>query len=140
MTSALNNKRTAERSDGKRMIKKVAAAAGIGAVLFMCLMFLVSFICLRMDTFGWILPAAAYLCCVLSAFPCGCIASRSVGKSGMLCGLLSSIPLCVLLLILCLALYGSVASGYWIAVGLSLSFGALGGIAALNIRRKRRYR
>ena len=140
MPAKVGNRRRTERSDGKTRLGKLAMISLSGMALLTGLLFLAAVICLHRDVSERMLPLAAYLCCVVSAFPVACVAAKAVGKSGLLCGLLSALPPCVLLLILCLALHGSVGSGYLIGCALLLFFGALGGIAALNLRRRRRYR
>ncbi len=133
--------RKPDRPAGRTKLGKLAFASLIGMALLTGLLFLTAWICLRSDaSSGWTLQFAAYLCCAVSAFPVGCFAAKAVGRSGLLCGLLAALPLCILLLILCFALYGSVGAGFLIGAVLILFFGACGGIAALNIRRKRRYR
>ena len=119
MAERVGNKKRAEPFSGKMKLKKPALIALAGAALLTGLLFLAAVICVRCDASGWMLPVAAYLCCAASAFPVGFFTARSVGKSGLICGLLSALPQCILLLCLCLALYG---------------------IAALNLRHKRRFR
>ena len=119
---------------------KPALIALSGMALLTGSLFLAAAVCLHRDVPDRVLPLAAYLCCAVSAFPVGCAAARAVGKSGLLCGLLSALPLCVLLLVLCLVLYGSVGAGYLIGCALLLFFGALGGVTVLNLRHRRRYR
>ena len=140
MTGKAGKSRRPERSDGKTKIVRLVLTAAAGAALLTCLLFLAAAVCLHTDASGWALPLSAYLCCAVSAFPIGCIAAKTVGKSGLLCGLLASLPQCLLLLILCLSMYGSVGSGFPVGTALLLLFGALGGIAARNVRRKKRYR
>ncbi len=140
MTAKAVRRRRTEQITGRSKFGKILPASGIGMGLLTGLLFLAAAICLRQNASGWLLPLCAYLCCAVSAFSAGCIAAKRVGKSGLLCGLLASLPLCLLLLILCLALYGAVGPGFFIGSALILFFGALGGIAALNLRRKKRYR
>lgn len=140
MAAKVGTGRRPERSAGKAKFAGLAFASLIGMVLLTALLFLAAFVCLRTDASDRVLPLSAYLCCAVSAFPAGCLAAKSVGKSGLLCGLFAAVPLCLLLLILCLALYGSVGTGFLIGCALLLFFGALGGIAVLNLRHKRRYR
>ena len=140
MAANVGNRRKSDRSNGKYKFKQPALISLCGMTLLTGLLFLTAVICLQKDASGPVLTLAAYLCCAVSAFPVGCFAAKAVGKSGLLCGLVCALPLCVLLLILCLALYGSVGTGFLIGCALLLLFGALGGIMILNLRRKRRYR
>ena len=140
MAAKVGNRRRTERSDGKYTFKKPALISLCGMALLTGLLFLAAVICLQKDVSGTVLTPAAYLCCAVSAFPVGCFAAKAVGRSGLLCGLVCALPLCVLLLILCLALYGSVGTGFLIGCALLLCFGALGGVAAMNLKHRRRYR
>jgi putative membrane protein (TIGR04086 family) len=140
MPSALRNSRRPDTTGAKSKVGRVALISLVGTALLTALLFLAAAICLHNDATGWFLPLSAYLCCAVSSFPVGCFAAKAVGKSGLLCGLAASLPLCLLLLILCLALYGSVGSGFLIGAALILLCGALGGFAILNHRHKRRYR
>ena len=140
MPAKVGNRRRTERSAGKSGLGRLALVSLSGMALLTGLLFLAAVICLRRDASGWALPLAAYLCCAVSAFPVGCFAAKAVGKSGLLCGLLCALPLCILLLILCLALYGSVGTGFLIGCALLLFFGALGGVVMLNLRHKRHYK
>lgn len=140
MNVKVGYKRKQDRSGSKTMLAKIALSSGIGLALFASLLLLAAVVCLRIDNAAWIVPLSAFLCCAAAAFPTGCIAARSVGKSGMLCGLLATLPTALFLLILCLSLNGTIGSGYWIGIALILCFGALGGISALNFPRRKRYR
>lgn len=140
MAAKVGSRRKAEHADSKTKLGKLALASLSGMLLLTGLLFLSAVISLQRDASGWVLPLEAYLCCAVSAFPAGCFAAKAVGKSGLLCGLAAALPLCLLLLILCLALYGSVGIGFLIGSALLLVFGALGGIVILNLRHRKRYR
>ena len=140
MAAKVANKRRAERSDSKTALGRLLIVSLAGMALLTGLLFLAAAICLRKDASGWMLPLSAYLCCALSAFPAGCFAAKAVGSNALLCGLLCALPLCVLLLVLSLALYGTLGTGFLIGSALLLFFGALGGITVSNLRHKRRYR
>ena len=133
-------KHRTEKSASASKLRRLPVVSAAGMALLTGFLFLAAFICLRTDASGALLQAAAYVCCAASAFPAGFAAAKSFGRSGLLCGLLCSLPLCILLLILCLALCGSVGSGFLIGTSLILLSGALGGITALNLRHKRKYR
>jgi putative membrane protein (TIGR04086 family) len=140
MRAKVGNKRRPEHTANKSVFGRAALISLSGMALLTGLLFLAAAICLHRDASGWMLPAAAYLCCAASAFPVGCFAAKAVGKSGLLCGLLCALPLCILLLILSIALHGTVGTGFLIGCALLLFFGASGGVTVLNLRRKRRYR
>lgn len=140
MTVKVGYKRRTERSARRTKLGTLALISLGGMLLFIGLLFLAAFICLRRDASGWFLPLCAYACCAVSAFPVGYITAKYIGKSGLLCGLLSSLPLCILLLILCLSLYGTAGSGLLIGTALMLLSGTFGGVTALHLRHRKRYR
>ena len=140
MAAKIGTKRRPEHAAGRAKLTGLVLSSAAGTALLTGSLFLAAFVCLQKDASGWALRLSAYLCCALSALTAGCFAAKSVGKSGLLCGLLAAVPLCILLLILCLAMYGTVGKGFSIGSALMLFFGALGGIGILNIRHKRRYK
>ena len=128
------------RSDVALPIRALCLAAAVG-VLLLCLTLLGSTaFCLQTDQGYTVLTICAYGCCTVSAFAAGCVAGKLIGKSGLVNGLLAALAQIVALLIVCLALCKGVGSGFALASALTLVCGATGGVVAVNLRRRRRYK
>ena len=115
-------------------ILKVIVSSLIGCVLMIILFFSASALIFSKD-----LTALSFICAGLSGFVTGFIAVRRVKISGLLYGLLSGIPLCLLLMVLTLSISATVSINFLYAVIIILISSAFGGITAVNIKRKIRY-
>ena len=138
MTAKAGFTQRRERSVLSTKAGKIAISSVLGIVMLTALFLIASLICLHKNASGFVLQAAAYACSAVSSFFAGVVAAKAIGRSGLVYGSLASLPICIFLLILCVSMYGSVGYGYMIASALMLLSGASGGIAALNLRRRRR--
>ncbi|MBQ3151798.1 MAG: TIGR04086 family membrane protein [Clostridia bacterium] len=120
-------------------ILKVIVSSLIGCVLMIILFFSASALIFSKDLNGGFITALSFICAGLSGFVTGFIAVRRVKISGLLYGLLSGIPLCLLLMVLTLSISATVSINFLYAVIIILISSAFGGITAVNIKRKIRY-
>ena len=121
-------------------ILRVGLMSGFGLILLTGFLFLASWIALRNDWSTAILPAAAYICCGLSAFLCSFVCAKSISARKALFGILCTLPILILLLILCLTLYGKIGTGFAIAALVVLASAALGSIVAVRRKTKKTYK
>ena len=119
---------------------RVGLFAAVGAVLWTALMFLAAFLALQNDWNSTALTACAYVCCALAAFLCSFLCAKSVQKRKALLGIASSLPILLLILVMCIVLYGKTGVGFGIACLLVLCFSALGGFLAVRRKTKKRYK
>lgn len=130
---------SAARSDGSA-IRSLCVVGAVGVLLLGLLLCASAAVCLRTDADTSVLRPCAYACCAFSALATGLIAGKTVGKNAPLSGLLAALPQVLLLLILCLALYKGVGTGFLIACVAIPLCGAAGGLGSVRLRRRRRYR
>lgn len=136
----MSKKRSKTQNPILEKVIKVLIASAVGIVLTVCLLLLSSVLVLRNDLPESIQTVFAFFSCLVSSFLAGFIAGKALQKSGIVYGTVSTLPICLFLMILCAAFYGSVGGKYALCSLLMLVFGAIGGICAVNLRPKRRYR
>ena len=119
---------------------RVGLFAAVGAVLWTALMFFAAFLALQNDWNGTALTVCAYICCALAAFLCSFLCAKTVQRRKALFGMTSALPILLLILILCIVLYGKTGVGFGIACLLVLCFSALGGFLAVKRKSKKRYK
>ena len=119
---------------------KVLIASVIGIALTVGALLLSCALALRNDLSGMILMILAFVSCLVPSFIAGFIAGKAIRKSGILYGALSAVPMCLFLIVLCAAFYGSLGGKLALCSVCMLLLGATGGICAVNTHRKRRYR
>lgn len=119
---------------------RVMIAAFCGILLMSGFFLLSASLILKNDLSEPIPQVLSCLSCLFPALISGWIAGKLLRKNGLAFGSVSTLPICLVLLCLCAAFYGSVSVKYAIVFVLSLLLGGLGGILAVNTKRKRRYK
>lgn len=119
---------------------KILISSAIGIALAVCFLLSSSALVLRNDFSESVQSILAFLSFALSAFAAGFISGKLLHKSGIVYGAVCTVPMCLFLMILCAVLYGNLGGKYVLCCVLMLLLGAIGGISAVNVRRKRRYR
>lgn len=136
----VSRKHASAARTGGSTIRLLCVVGAVGMLLLGLLLCVSAAVSLRMDADASVLRLSAYACCALSALVIGLIAGKTVGKNAPLSGLLAALPQALLLLILCLALYKGVGTGFLIACVAIPVCGAAGGLASVRRRRRQRYR
>ncbi len=138
-----SKKSKSKMNNDSKNIKSVFIKIGVGAVItilmFILIIALLSFYILKKPIdcsyYNWI----TYISIILSSLVGGFAAARSFGKNGMLLGTLSSFPLIIILAVIVVALSSAqISYRLFLSMILSLISSALGGIAAVNLKRIRK--
>ena len=131
------------RNSHKPQSNSVAVSVGLfallGLVCLTALLFLTAWLALQKDLPGNFLTAGAYLCCAIPALVCGFVCAKTVRKRKALFGILSALPMLLLLAILCFAFYGKIGAGLGIACVIVVLCSAVGSILAVRKKKKRKY-
>ena len=128
-------KRRTETKHVTNPLIHVAVFAASGMILLTALLFFSAFLALQKDWSGKILTVSAYICCAVSAFLCGFFCAKTAANRKALFGIVSSLPMLLLLAVFCFAFYGKVGSGFAVCSILIPLCAALGSV--LTVRRKK---
>lgn len=134
------SKRSKSENPNLEKAIKILIASAVGIALSVGALLLSCALVLRNDLSGTVPILLAFASFVISSFIAGFISGKTIRRNGIVYGALSAMPMCLFLLILCAAFYGSLGGKLALCSVCMLVFGASGGICAVNIRQKRRYR
>ena len=120
-------------------VAKLLITSFSGAIIFILLLISASAIILKNDMSGSSVTAISFICCILSGFITGFITGRRIKVSGFIYGLLSSSLICIALIALTVIIADSLGKNIIFACLSTLIASAIGGILAVNMKRKIRY-
>ncbi|MBQ2775189.1 MAG: TIGR04086 family membrane protein [Clostridia bacterium] len=130
-------RQTQEDKGIKYIITKILIGSVLGIALFFILLSLAALVILKNPLDSKILPIITLFISALSAFAAGFISVRPIRKNGILMGVCSSLPL---IIAVCAAILfesgGSVGVMTAVAVVVMLVCAAIGGIAAVNMKKR----
>ena len=120
-------------------IIKILIGTAIGSVLMIVMFLGASGLILSRDLKGTSVAFLAFLCLIFSGLITGFITVKQIKISGLLYGLLSGLPLCLLLMILTISFGGRLGTNFIFGVLTLLFASAIGGILSVNLKRKIKY-
>lgn len=135
--SVKKSKRGRETSAKKKTVLSVLKGSAVGTVLFFLLLLLASRAVLRFDLDSALLTVFAFAVAAVAAFAAGFAAVRPTRKNGVPMGAVSAVPILAVVAVAAAITSGSVGRNMLIAAAIMLVFGAVGGIAAVNFRKKK---
>ena len=134
MSNKIKNK-----NESTSPIIKILIGSVIGAVLMILLFLGASGLILSKDLKGTPVHLLAFLCLALSGLLTGFITVKQIKISGLLYGLLSGLPLGLLLTILTISIGGTLGTNFIFGILTLLITSAIGGILSVNLKRKIKY-
>ncbi len=135
--SVKKSRRGKEDSGRKKAVLTVLKGSAVGTVLFFLLLLFASRAMLRFDLDSNLLAVFAFTAIALAAFVSGFAAVRPTRKKGVPMGALSVMPILVVIAVATAIASGSLGHNMLIAAAVMVVCGALGGIAAVNAKRKK---
>ncbi len=136
----VKNKSSRKESKYNTKLIKVAVGAVISTVLFFSLLAVFAVLSLKSDFSASLYLPAGLLSGAVSAFMGGFICVRPIMEKGALFGLISGVVQAVVCSAVLFALNGGAAgNGLFILFGIISAFSVLGGIAAVNLKIKKKY-
>ena len=126
-------------NDTKKIIIKILIGSGVGTALFFVLTALSAFILLQNDSDVNSYKYIMLLVGAISGFLSGFVAVRPLRKNGIAFGAVSALPMYLIAIIVSILLSRSgIGLIGWIMLALTMFFSAIGGIVAVNKRKKTR--
>lgn len=139
MQKKKRTKASAAVNDTKNIIIKILIGSGVGTAVFFALTALSAFILLQNDSDTPIYKYIILLAGAISGFLSGFVAVRPLRKNGIAFGSVSALP-AYLIAVLVSALIARSGIGLigWILLAVMVVFASVGGIVAVNKRKKTR--
>lgn len=126
-------------NDTKNIIIKILIGSGVGTVVFLGLTALAAFILLKNDSDTTIYKYIMLLVGAISGFLSGFIAVRPLRKNGIAFGSVSALPVYLIaVLVSVLMARSGIGIIGWILLPVMVVFASIGGIVAVNKRKKTR--
>lgn len=126
-------------NDTKNIIIKILIGSGVGTVVFFGLTALAAFILLKNDSDTTIYKYIMLLVGAISGFLSGFIAVRPLRKNGIAFGSVSALPVYLIaVLVSVLMARSGIGIIGWILLPVMVVFASIGGIVAVNKRKKTR--
>ena len=135
--SVKKSKRGKESSGRKKVVMTILKGSAIGTVLFFLLLLIASRAMLKFDIDSSLLAVFAFASAAIAAFVSGFAAVRPTRKKGIPMGALSALPILILIAVASAIASGSLGQNMLIAATIMIICGAVGGIAAVNVKRKK---
>ncbi len=136
--SVIRGKRETTEKGTKYIIIRLLRGAAIGSAAFFLLLLLLAQIILKSDLGDSVLTAAAMASAGIAALVSGFFAVRPIRKNGIPLGAASVIPVIAVTALCCAVAAGGIGKNLLYSVVLMLVCGAVGGIGAVNMRKKGR--
>jgi putative membrane protein (TIGR04086 family) len=126
-------------NDTKNIIIKILIGSGVGTLVFFGLTALAAFILLKNDSDTTIYKYIMLLVGAISGFLSGFIAVRPLRKNGIAFGSVSALPVYLIaVLVSVLMARSGIGIIGWILLPVMVVFASIGGIVAVNKRKKTR--
>lgn len=139
MQKKRRTKASAAVNDTKNIIIKILIGSGVGIAVFFALTVLAAFILLKNDSDMNIYKYIILLTGAVSGFLSGFVAVRPMRKNGIAFGAVSALPVYLVAIIVSIILSRSgIGLIGWILLALMVIFSAVGGVVAVNKRKKTR--
>lgn len=138
MPSKKSNRKRREDKAGSDMLSVMLKAFAVGILSLFVFLTLVSFSVISADASKSLYPVFALVCVGLSAFVGGFYAARRLRKRGLAVGALSQLGTVVLVTVISLIINRSLGLSILLLPAATVIFGGLGGLAAVNLRLRRR--
>lgn len=139
MQKKKRNKASAAVNDTKNIIIKILIGSGVGTAVFFALTALSAFILLQNDSDTPIYKYIMLLAGAISGFLSGFVAVRPLRKNGLAFGSVSALPVYLIaVLVSVLIARSGIGLIGWILLAVMVVFASVGGIVAVNKRKKTR--
>lgn len=139
MQKKKRTKASATVNDTKNIIIKILIGSGVGTAVFFALTALSAFILLQNDSDTPIYKYIMLLAGAISGFLSGFVAVRPLRKNGLAFGSVSALPVYLIaVLVSVLIARSGIGLIGWILLAVMVVFASVGGIVAVNKRKKTR--
>lgn len=139
MQKKKRTKASATVNDTKNIIIKILIGSGVGTAVFFALTALSAFILLQNDSDTPIYKYIILLAGAISGFLSGFVAVRPLRKNGIAFGSVSALPVYLIaVLVSVLIARSGIGLIGWILLAVMVVFASVGGIVAVNKRKKTR--
>ncbi len=131
-------KKSTDKKEKNKYLYSIIKGIIFGFSAFIVLICLFAFILTKADFSENQIRICAIVSAVLSSLISGFFSTRSIRKKGIYLGAASTIPLIIVVFLISLAFSGgNIGYTFFAVIPLMLLSGAIGGILAVNIRKKR---